>query len=61
MLGVRRCRLRQWRQGVAPSSAHLFALPTLAERMGMWVGASTCRGLNPPEAMWNRLAREAPA
>ncbi len=34
-LGVSPHRLRQWRRGAAPDSAHLFLLLTLADRMGL--------------------------
>ncbi len=49
-LGVRPYRLRQWRMhGVSPSSAHLFALLTLAERMGLRDGVLMCRERDLPE------------
>lgn len=36
LLGVSPYRIRQWRKrGVAPNSAHLFRLLTLAESMGL--------------------------
>ncbi len=51
-LGVRPCRLRRWRMhGVAPSSARLFALLTLAECMGLRDGVLMCRERDLPEAM----------
>ena len=51
MLGVRPYRIRQWRKGcAAPSSAHLFALLTLAERMGLRDGVLMCSDRDLPEA-----------
>lgn len=35
LLGVAPHRVREWRRGVAPSSAHLFALVTVADAMGL--------------------------
>ena len=51
VLGVRPYRLRQWRKGDAvPSSAHLFALLTLAERLGLRDGILMCGDRDLPAA-----------
>ena len=35
LLGVSPYRIREWRRGAVPASAHLFLLLTLAERLGL--------------------------
>ena len=50
ILGVSPYRLRQWRKrGVAPSSAHLFWLLTLAESMGLRDGILMCPDRDAPD------------
>ena len=58
MLGVRPYRLRQWRSGsVVPSSAHLFALLTLAEGMGLRQGILMQQDRDLPEAGRSAVVR----
>ena len=58
LLGVSPYRLRQWRKrGVAPSSAHLFMLLTIAEAMGLRDGILMCPDRDLPEGFDSKVLR----
>ena len=58
LLGVSPYRVRQWRKrGVAPSSAHLFMLLTIAESMGLRDGILMCPDLDLPEGFDSKVLR----
>ena len=58
ILGVSPYRLRQWRKrGVAPNSAHLFRLLTLAESMGLRDGILMCPDRDMPEGFDSNVLR----
>ena len=52
LLGISPYQLRQWwTRGVAPSSAHLFLLLTIAGEMGLRDGILMCPDRDVPEAV----------
>ena len=58
ILGISPYRLRQWRKrGVAPSSAHLFLLLTLAESMGLRDGILMCPDRDVPDGGYSKALR----
>lgn len=60
LLGVSPYRIREWRRGAVPGSAHLFLLLTLSERLGL-LETLVCAERDAPDAWAGQGAELRPA